>query len=233
MDLLKLIFSLLLGFLKGILWGGLFLFVAVIILPENILLKLLNIFKTNLVLKNKVFTKTRLFFDFLFGNKSIVHESESPISINFQKNMTELMNEKRAIESNVFFLDLLKNLSDIIFFSSSQRGDNERATLELIERAMEYLIYYSSQLKNSQKSKKIKDRIDSESENLQNKLNDLIAFLSKKNSEGQIKKAILSLKKDISLFNDSMKNEYDSTLRDLKNINQQIADNFINLLEEK
>lgn len=233
METFKLILSLLLGFAKSLVWGILFLIIALIVLPERILLKILNKFKPDLVSKNKILMKAKLFCDFIFNNKAIVFETTSSESKNFQEDLTELMKEKRLIESNLFFLDLLKNLSNIIFFSSSQLGGNERDISNLLNGSMEYLIYYSHQLKSSRTSQNIQQRIDLKAESLQNQLTDLINFLNQENSENQIQTAQISLKQGIASFNDFMKSEYDSAYENLRNINKLIAKNFISFLEEK
>lgn len=103
METAKLVLDLLLGFAKGLAWGIIFLIVAIVILPENILFKILKKFKPNIILKSKILLKVRMFCDYIFCNKEIALKTINSDSEKFQESLPELLKEKKLVESNLFF----------------------------------------------------------------------------------------------------------------------------------
>ncbi len=210
----------------SLLYGIILLVLALIFLPEHIVIRVLRYFKPDLVSKSSIMRRVRLVLDHAFNLKDvIVHLSEGR-SKEAQKRMRDLVGEKKILEGNLFFLDLLKNLTSLLFFSVTKAGYGEKGVLIVLEQAMEYLQYYTQQIEDTPGSQTQRERIFLKAESFQKDLDDTWDYLRKEEKPKMIKEALVYLKQGSAIFDSFMKREYDSTKEQLSKVNQLLADSF-------
>lgn len=232
---MDLIIKLLLSTLEGMFWSIIFLFVAFFILPPAIIDKLLKRLRPDLVSKNQLLNKFKLVLDYILNNKKVIialeNEEDNKIK---QSEFQKLIEQKKQLEHNLFFLDMLKNLTSMLSFSVHRTGYSENDTLEIIQQSMEYLMHYGNQLKQTPGNKNQRELVYTTAMNLNEQLSDIFNMQSNpkddKKTEEMIKK--ITLKTSIETFNSTMENEYSSTQNQLNQINQLLGEKFINFLEK-
>ena len=225
--------DLVIGTIKSIGLGIVLLIVGNFVLPERISLWVIKRLKPDLVSKTTIMSRIRLVFDYLFNRKEVTVISKTLANDkSLENNIAGLIKEKRLLEGNLFFLDLLKNLSSMLVFSISKIGYDEAMIAEILEQSMEYLLYYGRKLNNTANSKNQIERVSNTTEIFQNQLNDTISFLSNQSGEEQIKIVKITLKQNASSFDSFMKQEYESTKNQLVTTNQLLVESFMHYIEE-
>jgi len=168
-----LILKLLVDLIYGMLWGAVLLVVAALLLPEHAFLAVLRKIKPDLVSKNLFLSRLRLAFDYLFNNKEIIlSDPEAGAPKEMQSEIAALMHEKRLLEGNLFFLDLLQNLSKMLVFSVMHSGYDLSAVCSILDQSMEYLQYYAKQLKESATCQNINQRVYLVADLMKSQVND-------------------------------------------------------------
>lgn len=225
---MDLILDLIGGVVHGLVWGAILLIVSIVLLPENIFRKVLRKLKPDLVSKNALMSRLRLVFDYLFNNKEIILEDPAAgASKALQQGVATLMREKRLLEGNLFFLDLLQNLSRMLMFSVLNAGYELSSVCSILDQSMDYLQYYARELKTSSTSQNIEERVYLAADRLKAQVNDTAHFLQEDASEEPLKIARMTMKQGTEIFDSFMKAEYQSTKENLLRTNQLLAEKFI------
>jgi len=225
---MELIIKLIWGAIEGVIWGVLLLVVEVLLLPEKLFFKILKKLKPDITSRSAILSKLRLIFDYLFNNKEVIFEDvSSGASRRLQEEVAELMKEKRTLEGNLFFLDLLKNLTSMLLFSVSHAGYGDSSVCEILDQSMEYLQYYARQLKGSSSAINIEERVSLAAQRLRDQVIDTAQFLQKEKGEQQLEIARFTLKQGTAAFDSFMRDEYESTKESLRRINQLLSDKFM------
>ena len=228
---MELVISLIKSAIFSLFAGTVLLIVAAFVLPENVFLKIMQRIKPDLVSKTQFLAKVRIIFDYIFNKKEIVIEDVSAgATKELQEEILALVKEKRLLEGNLFFLDLLKNLASMLRFSVLHAGYGDNALCKILDQSMEYLQYYARQLEDTASSKNLQERVSMAAERLQSQVNDTSIFLSQE--EGREKMVIVksTLKQGTSIFDGFMKDEYRSNEENLHRTNQLLSEKFMQFL---
>ena len=232
MDLVQ---KLLYGTAEGLIWGIVLLFVAFVILPEYLINPILKRLRPDLISKPKIILKFKTILDYMLNNKNIVISTEGTNQEEIEKEneFKELLKEKKSLENNLFFLDMLKSLSSILFFSVKNTGYSENATIEILKESMYYLMHYGNSLQDTSGMQNQKQRLFETTSALEEKLSDIIEF--KQTASKEDKKGLLikfQLDNSIQAFTLTMQDEYTSTENQLNQVNQILAQKFMNFIEQ-
>jgi len=98
---MELMAKLLIGTVYNIILGIVLLVVALIVIPENIFLKIIQKVKPDIVSKKKILFYVRLVLDYIFNKKDVVI---TEIEKDKERELGKLIKEKRLLEGNLFFL---------------------------------------------------------------------------------------------------------------------------------
>ncbi|MBK1656288.1 hypothetical protein CKO29_16575 [Allochromatium vinosum] len=222
-----------LGAAEGLFWGVVFLFVAFVVLPSFIIDHVLKRLRPDWVSRTRFVGKVKLAFDYIINHKDVVISSGSDErQKKKEQEINDLLQEKRRLENNLFFLDMLKSLSSMLFFSVSRSGHNEDTAIEIIEQAMEYLMHYGNNLQDTEGSQNQRDRIYRAADDLNKKLVNLVDF--KRTTQGDEVALLIaknSLRQGLASFDFSMKKEYDSTRSQLGKLNQLLGVRLMEFVE--
>ncbi len=225
---MKLTFELIINLIHAIFWGAVLLVLAAFVLPEKIFRKVLKNVKPDLVSKSALVPRLRLVFDYLFNNKEVIFdESAAGAPLAMQERIATLLQEKRLLEGSLFFLDLLQNLSQMINFAALHSGHSPSGVCELLGKSMEYLQYYSKQLRPSSTSQNIEERVSLAAAQLERQVGGIAGFLQNHKGEEKLEFARTTIKHGAEVFDTFMKGEYQSTKKTLIGINQLLADEFM------
>ncbi len=158
---MDLITNLLYGTVEGLVWGTIFLFVAFILLPQSVMDPIIKRLRPDLTSKPRIVTKLKTILDYILNNKSVVISSEgtNQDEITKENEFKELLKEKKSLENNLFFLDMLKSLSSMLFFSVTRTGYDEDATLEILQESMYYLSHYGNSIQDTNGMQNQKERL--------------------------------------------------------------------------
>ena len=229
---MDLISSLLKDFLGSIIWGIVFLVLAILFLPDRVFSRLLRKLKPDYISRAIILSQVKTIIDYLLNRKEIViEEPRSSESKANQAKMAELIKEKAILENNLFFLDLLKSLAAITRFSVIQAGYGEAEVCSILQQSMEYLQYYAVEIKNSESIGSQSERIMLAADNLQRHVADTASFLALNVGKEKLQAAQITLKHDIQRFDSFMRSEYDSARAQLSRTNQLLADIFMKYVD--
>jgi cell division protein ZapA (FtsZ GTPase activity inhibitor) len=218
----------------SILIGALLLLVALVVLPERLSLWVVKKVKKDLTSKKFVMGKVKIVFDYLFNPKSVTVAGTADEDAKiFQDDLRDLIQEKKLLESNLFFLDLLQNLSDILHFSMSHSGFKLESIKNTLYGATEYLLYYSKQLKPTQTSGNQHRLVSMAAIELQEVLKDYSQFIRDNEGEDILQLAQDNLRNGISGFTNFSKDQYQACRNRLISVDQQICDKSIRFLESR
>lgn len=232
--MLEAIITFLVQSLISLVYGVVLLIVALVILPEHIVRRILRRLKPDLVSRSSLMGRVRLILDYVFNLKDVVIiDTSKDEDKKVQEKIRNLMKEKKLLEGNLFFLDLLKNLSNMLYFSVIHSGYGEAGAASILAQSMEYLQYYAQQLKDTPGSRTQRARISSEAERFQTQLEDTIGFLQEDRGEEAMKIAVISLKQGVKQFDSFMKSEYNSTKEQLTKTNQLLAESLVDYVDDK
>lgn len=218
----------------SLIYGIIFLIVALIVLPDKITMAVLKRIKPDLVLKSKFMDRVRQVLDYVFNLKEVVVSSSDRnwTANRYEEEIKDLTNQKKILEGNLFFLDLLQNLSGMLHFSVSSIGHDDRTVCELLDQSMSYLQYYSKQLKKATESARHEaEGIYLATERLQGVVNDSMQFLQEKEGKDEFNIIKNQLKRGTAEFDSFMKDKYASTKTQLGMTNQMLAEKFIQYIE--
>lgn len=226
------ILNFLLQTLIGLFWGIILLLVALFVLPEKIFLSIVKFFKKDLVSKSVIVNKVKIIFDYIFNLKGIViSDLIGRESSEFEKEIKNLLEEKRKYEGNLFFLDLLKGYSNMLLFSILNVGYGVETAFAIMSRSLEYLQYYSHQLNPTKNMMDQKERIQIASYKLEQVINSF-EEIEDFNDKLNLQKIKSSLKNGTTEFDTFIKEEYDRTKEQLNMNNQKLVDKLILILEK-
>ncbi|MCD4713966.1 MAG: hypothetical protein K8R73_11835 [Clostridiales bacterium] len=229
---MEIVIELLVGVVKSIGWGIVFLFVAFVVLPTYVMDRILGKLRPDLISKEHIIGRIKLVFDYIFNQKDVVISSLSnEEQKKVEQEISRLMKEKRLLEGNLFFLDLLQNLSGMLSFSVSKAGYGENAIADILEQSMEYLIHYAKQLKNTEGSTNQIQRVSYAADELREQMEGTISFLQSEEGGQALQVAQITLKQNASNFDSFMKSEYESAKNQLANTNQLLAEKFMAFIE--
>jgi len=218
--------------LISLFWGIILLLVALFVLPEKIFLSIVKFIKKDLVSKSIIINKVKIIFDYIFNLKGIViSDLIGKESTEYEKEIKNLLEEKRKYEGNLFFLDLLKGYSNMLLFSILNVGYGVETAFMIMSRSLEYLQYYSHQLNPTKNMMDQKERIQIASYKLEeiiNSFEEIEDFDDKLN----LQKIKTALKKGTTEFDSFIKEEYDRTKEQLNISNQKLIDKLILILEK-
>jgi len=224
--------QLILGLCVGLLYGALFLILSSVLLPERIFRKIMKKLKPDYVSNAIVMRRLSLIFEFLFNSKEVLfNDATVGASKDLQEEIASLIREKRILEGNLFFLDLLKNLSSMIVFSLLREGFKESSVCGILIQSIEYLQNYSRQLKPSRTCANIEERVFNATEILSIGILDTKNFLATPDGVKATELVLNSIKQKANIFDDLMKGEYESTKENLTRNNQLLAEKFILFME--
>lgn len=96
-------------------YGALLLIVALLFLPDRITAWIMKKIRPDLTSKEALMVRLRTSFDYIFNPKAVIVSNRD--SRNEEEAIKSLVDEKRTLESNLFFLDLLQNLAAMLYFS--------------------------------------------------------------------------------------------------------------------
>ena len=231
---MDLVFRVLFGAAEGFLWGVVFLFIAFVVLPSSVIDHILKRLRPDWISKAQFVGKVRLVLDYILNHKDVVILSGCDGKQEEQEQeINDLLKEKRRLENNLFFLDMLKSLSSMLFFSVSRSGYNEDTAIGIIEQAMEYLMHYGNQLQDTQGAQNQRERLYRAADDLNKHLAGLMDF--KRTSQNDDNTAFViakhSLKQGLGSFDSSMKNEYASTRSQLEKVNQLLGQRLMEFVE--
>ncbi len=232
---MELVLNLLYGTVEGLIWGIIFLFVAFIILPQAVMDPIIKRLRPDLTSKPKIVSKLKTILDYILNNKSIVISSEdtNQDEITKENEFKELLKEKKSLENNLFFLDMLKSLSSMLFFSVTRTGYDEDTTIEILQESMYYLMHYGNSLEDTNGMQNQKERLYKTTNELEEQLSSIMEF--KRTASKKDKKDVLAkfqFTSSIQAFNSTMKDEYTSTENQLSSVNQILSQKFMIFLEQ-
>lgn len=223
-----LIIDLLKGLIEGLIWGIVFLFLAVFLLPDQLFAKILKRIKPDFISKTLVMNRVKLILDYLLNWKDIVVEDLNLSRTKSQeRNIAGLLQEKRVLEGNLFFLDLLKGLSAVMNFSAIHAGYGDRGFRDMLAQSMSYLQFYAKEIHRSNIRDNQGQRIVHAATELEEEIIDVSKFLSTAEGKDQLEMAHASLKSSIQRFDSYMREEYDTVKVQLSRLNQLLADRIM------
>lgn len=230
---MELVGKLLYGVLEGLFWGVIFLFVAFIVLPPPIIDHIVKRLRPDWVSKTNLVSRIKLVFDYILNNKDVVVSTSSEEHQKIKESeINSLIQEKRKLENNLFFLDMLKSLSSVLYFSVSRSGYDENTATDIIEQAMEYLMHYGNHIQDTDGAKNQKERIYQAANNLGETLRGISEFKMKSSADEHVLLiAKHSLQQGMHGFNEYMKNEYESVRSQLVKTNQVLAQKLMEFVE--
>jgi hypothetical protein len=229
---MSLITELLKGLVQSISWGIVFLLLAFLLLPNAWFRWILRRIKPDFTSKELVLDRVKTILDFLLNKKDVVVEELSSDALRDRKErMSALIKEKDALESNLFFLDLLKSLASMTHFSVAHAGFGQDSACLILNYSMEYLMHYAKEIKQRDSADNQPEGIQLAAADLQNQVNDAIDFL--RTDEGKEKGEIVqsTLKQGTAQFDSFMRKEYESTKNRLSRVKQLLADRLIEYVE--
>jgi hypothetical protein len=222
------IVTLLIDLGKGILFGALFLVLAIVLLPERLFFQILGRLKPDIVSKRVILSKVVMVFDQLFNFKEVIVQDKvagAPKAL--QEEVSTLLREKRVLEGNLFFLDQLKSLTGMLQYSVYNTGHGESTLCEIIDQSMTYIQAYANKLDESATSRNIEETVAVTADRLSNDVIEIGRFLQTEYGEENLRLARMSLQQGISQFDAFMKREYESTKETLRRLNQRLADRLL------
>jgi len=216
--------------LLSLLWGLILLLVALFVLPEKIFLGVIKIFKKDLVSKSQILNKVRIILDYIFNLKEVIISDLNQVeSFSLEKDIKELFAEKRKLEGNLFFLDLLKGYSNMLLFSVLNSGYDINSAFMIMGQSLEYLQYYSRELKPTNSMMDQGERIQEAAYKLEAIINS-IEGTNNFSDDLNLKKIKSTLKKGTEEFDSFIKLEYDKTKKQLILNNQKLADKLLKII---
>ncbi len=229
---MDLILNLLYGAVEAILWGIVFIFVAFVILPQSIINYVLKRLRPDLISKPDIVSKLKTILDYIFNNKNVVISSDNDCDISKkEEEFKELLKEKKSLENNLFFLDMLRNLTQMLYFSASRTGYSEDSIIEILRESMYYLSHYGRNIENTKGMQNQKERLSEKTTELEETLSSIIEF--KENALPDSRDEIIAkvgLEDTIKRISESMEVEFKSTEEQLNKTNQILVQKFMNFL---
>lgn len=168
-------------------------------------------------------------FDYIFNSKEIIVTTQG--SRNLEQDIKLLIEEKRALESNLFFLDLLKNLAAMLYFAVGNAGYQHEAACEILSQAMGYLQTYARGLSDAPSASNQQERVSLAAARLERVSDEALAFLRNQKGETAVFAVQASLQMGTEAFDSFMKQEYASTKFQIAQTNQLLVDRCIELIE--
>ena len=225
---MDLILELLKGLIVGLVWGIFFLFLSVLLLPDQLFAKILKRIKPDFISKTLVMNRVKLILDYLLNWKDVVVEDLIKSGTTSQeRNIAELLQEKRVLEGNLFFLDLLKSLSAMMNFSAIHAGYGDRGFRDMLAQSLSYLQFYAKEIHNSNTLDNQGQRIVHAATELEEQILDVSKFLSTDEGKDQLETAHIFLKSNIQGFDSYMREEYNTVKLQLSRLNQLLADRIM------
>ena len=225
---MDLVITLLKGLATGLFWGIVFLFLATLLLPDRIFAKLLKRIKPDFTSRSEVLARVKMVLDYLLNKKDVViEERTSPESRESHEGIADLVKEKNILESNLFFLDLLKSLAAMTHFSVVHAGYGVAGVCSVLEQSMDYLMNYAKEIQDSKSIGNQRERIYLSAESLQRQIVDTGHFLATLPGEEKGHTVQLTLKQGTDAFDSFMRAEFESTRTQLSRVKQILADRLM------
>ena len=128
---MELVLDLLMGLVTAVFWGIVFLLVAALLRPDRVFAKILRKIRPDLISRTLFVERAKEAFDLLINRKvAIVGGSNGRKAA--RAGIAKLIAERRPLEGNLFFVDLLKSLATMILFSVTHAGYGEGDVLECL-----------------------------------------------------------------------------------------------------
>jgi hypothetical protein len=155
------------------------LVIGLIFAPERLTDWVLRKLKPDLIRRTPFMTRVRDAFEIMLGKKVIVPPTGAGAPTRARLAAIQAsMKEREILQGNLFFLDLLKNLSRMLYFAVSHDGREVQAALPIIGQSLAYLRNYSRELKDSATFKTETADVELATGQLNNVVLDAQTFLS-------------------------------------------------------
>lgn len=202
------------------------LILGLLFAPEAFTRGILRWFKPDLIQKKPFMERVRDAFEIMLGKKAVVPPSGSSTAT--QKRLAAIhtcVKEREVLQGNLFFLDLLKNYSRMLYFAVGHDGHPKEAALTILDQSLVYLRAYSQELKDSATFKTETADLGLATEALGRVVLDAQTFL-RTTAEGERELMVIDtcLKQGVARFDSYMKERYDATSAALESKSQYLAE---------
>lgn len=213
---------------EGIFFGIVTLVFASLLLPDSLFAKILRKVKPDFVSRTLLIQRFRTVLDYLLNKKNIILPQSSD-SKSCELEMMNLIKQKDQLESNLFFLDLLRGLAKMIHFSVTQAGFKQADACGILDASMNYIQHYAREIQNNEISGNQAERIDLAAGRLQTALAGADAIVDPAHLD-MLKKAT---ELNAHIFDSFISNEYSETKTALSNVNQLLADRLMDYIGQE
>lgn len=229
MNLLKELWEFFAGNLKSIFFAVIMLTMAIVFLPESWVYYILRKLKPDLVPKSKFMLRVREVLNAMVGENLIRANGETNILKARLSKIEYLVEERRKLSENLFFYDLLRNLSSMLCYILPKEGYNEDSSLSLIDSAMSYITQYAHKIQDTHTFRNETQELEVVAGQMRNSVADLQKFLLEKpNAFEGLGGNISILKMSALQFDKYMQDRWRSQNDAWKRVSRDLAD----LLEE-
>jgi hypothetical protein len=204
----------------------LMLIVGLLFAPERLTYWILRKLKPDLISRKHFMARVRNVFEVFLGKKAIVPPiGSSEGTVKRLATIQATLKEREILKGNLFFLDLLKNYSRMLFFAADSGGQPESTRLDLLEKSLTYLRAYSRELKDSATFKTETRDLGLATEALDKVVMDGQRYLgSTAEGEKELAAIRICLKQGVGRFDSYMAERYKATNGALDSLSQRLAE---------
>lgn len=163
--------------------------------------------------------------DYIFNYKSKISSKAINSAPMISENIKRFTDNKLLLEIKLLFIDLLKELSDILASAIYKSGYNDFVFIQIYSNSLEYLQEKINQFRHMRDSEQI-ERISNAILPLKTILDNALLFMEKEEGVEEIKKILEKLNIEIKEFKSFIEMEADSTRDQLIKINQLLVEDI-------
>ena len=204
----------------------LMLVVGLLFAPEGLTYSVLRKLKPDLIRRTPFMTRVRDAFEIMLGKKVVVPPAGAGAPTKARLAAIQAsIKEREILQGNLFFLDLLKNLSGMLYFAVSQDGQRPQAALPILEQALNYLRNYSRELRDSATFKTETADVELATGALDRVVLDAQKFLGNTaEGESELFAVRATMRMGVERFDGYMQDRYVATSTALETVSQKLAE---------
>jgi len=208
---------------------------GLLFLPDALSLKILRFFKPDLIEKTPFMARVRDAFEIMLGKKAVVPPAGAGIATKSRLAAIQAnVREREILQGNLYFLDLLKNLTGMLYFAVVHEGQPKESALNIIDQSLNYLRAYSQKIKNSATFKTETDDLALANESLGRVVMDAQKFLRETGEgERELSAVKTALRQGVERFDSYMKDRYEATNTAIETKSQNLAQLLANHMESE
>jgi hypothetical protein len=211
----------------------LMLVVGLLFAPERLTDWVLQKLKPDLIRRAPFMIRVRDAFEIMLGKKTVVPPDGVGAATKARLAAIQAsMKEREILQGNLFFLDLLKNLSRMLYFAVAHDGQQVQAALPILEQSLAYLRNYSRELRDSTTFKTETADVELATGALDKVVLDAQSFLrTTAEGESELFAVNATLRMGVDRFDSYMKDRYSATTAALDAVSQKLANQLAHHVE--